>query len=228
MDDFLAFKRRIQASRLRKIANFPYNAYIWNRKVFELIKSLGPKAKILDLGSGVQRRAAHVINLDIFEFYNVDVLGDAHRLPFKDNTFDAVILEAVLEHVIDPEVVVSEVFRVLKIGGWVCAAVPFIQGYHASPEDYQRYTVDGLRHLFQRFHQIDAGPCLGPTCSLHWIFKEYVGLLLSFGSIWLHKILSLIVGWITFPVTYLDLILTRSKNSHIIASAVFFIGQRVQ
>lgn len=228
MSDFLTFKLKVQASCLRVMVNLPYKTHIWDRKVLQLIKNLGSQAKILDLGSGVQRRAPHVINLDIQKFDNVDVLGDAHSLPFKDNTFDAVILEAILEHVKDPEIVVSEVFRVLKVGGWVCVAVPFIQGYHASPEDYQRYTVDGLKHLLRKFKQVDAGPCLGPTCALHWIFKEYVGLLLSFGNIWLHKLLSLIIGWITFPITYLDLILTRSKNSHIIASAVFFIGQRIQ
>jgi SAM-dependent methyltransferase len=157
---------------------------------------------------------------------NINVVGDGHKLPFKDEVFDAVILEAVLEHVKEPKVVVSEVYRVLRSGGWVGVGVPFIQGYHASPADYQRYTVWGLENLLSGFQKIESGACVGATSALHWIFREYVGILFSFGSLWLYKSLSLIVGWLTFPLVYLDGILKYNKNAHAIASAVFFIGRK--
>ena len=156
----------------------------------------------------------------------VNVVGDGHKLPFKDEIFDAVILEAVLEHVREPKMVVAEVGRVLRPGGWVCAGVPFMQGYHASPEDYQRYTVWGLENLFSDFQKLESGTCVGATSALHWIFREYVGILFSFGNIWLYKGLSLMVGWLTFPLVYLDGILKYNKNAHAIASAVFYIGRK--
>jgi len=68
---------------------------------------------------------------------------------------------------------------------------------------------------------------VGPTSALHWIFREYIGILFSFGNIWLYKIISLIVGWITFPLVFLDSLLIYNKNSDNIASAVFFIGRRI-
>ena len=211
---------------LRFITNCPYRSPGWDRKVSKAIRELGPDALVLDLGSGSRRRARHVINLEIEPLPNVDVVGDGHHLPFGDEIFDAVILEAVLEHVVTPEEVVSEVYRVLRPGGRIYAAVPFMQGYHASPRDYQRYTVQGLENLFSDFQQDDSGVCVGATSALHWVFKEYIGVLFSFGNVWLYKSLSIIIGWLTFPVVYLDAILNFNKNAHVIASAVFFIGSK--
>jgi SAM-dependent methyltransferase len=227
IDKITRLKRKLSRYPfLRCITSCPYRAPNWDRKVSTLIQELGPSALVLDLGSGTQRRAGHIVNLEIEPMSNVNVVGDGHELPFKDEVFDAVILEAVLEHVREPKVVVSEVHRVLKYGGWVYAGVPFIQGYHASPEDYQRYTVQGLENLFSNFQRIESGACVGATSALHWIFREYIGILFSFGSVWLYKGLSLVVGWLTFPLVYLDAILKYNKNAYAIASAVFFIGKK--
>ena len=204
----------------------PYPAPRWEKAVKKVLRDLGQEAKILDLGSGLDRRTPNTINLEIEATPNVDVVGDGHSLPFKDSVFDAVISEAVLEHVQDPNRVVSEIYRVLKPDGYVCAAVPFLQGFHASPHDYQRYTVPGFNHLFSAFTRIEGGACAGPTTSLHWIFREYVGLLFSFGNLLLAKLISLIVGWITFPAVWLDYLLMRNRHAHILASAVYFIGRK--
>ncbi len=222
---FILFKRKIVKNRfLRALSSCPYKADKWDNKVAEIIKKLGTDAKILDLGSGINKRASHIINLDIEKMQNVDVVGDGHFLPFKDNTFSAVILEAVLEHVRCPDKVISEVKRVLKPGGWICVAVPFIQGYHASPGDYQRYTIYGLESLLSDFVKTESGFCVGPTSALHWIFREYIGIIFSFNNVWVYKIISLIIGWLTFPLVYIDKLLYNNKNAHNIASAVFFIG----
>ncbi|HIC18456.1 TPA: SAM-dependent methyltransferase [Candidatus Poribacteria bacterium] len=204
----------------------PYPAFRWNRAVKRKIYELGAEAKILDLGSGNDRRAPNVITLEIEANSNVDIVGDGHQLPFHDNVFDAIINEAVLEHVLEPKQIVDEIYRVLKPGGYVCAAVPFLQGFHASPHDYQRYTVPGFNHLFSAFIKIESGACAGPTASLHWIFREYVGLMLSFGNLLAAKIISLIIGWLTFPIILIDYILMINKHSHILASAVYFVGQK--
>ena len=191
-----------------------------------IIRLVGPDAKILDLGSGMDRRAPNVINLEIEATPHVDLLADGHFLPFKNQVFDAVITEAVLEHVREPIQVAAEIHRTLKDGGYVCAGVPFLQAFHASPHDYQRFTVPGFDYLFRAFTKIEGGDCAGPTASLHWIFREYVGLALSFGNLLLAKLISLIVGWLTFPLVWLDYLLMHNKHSHILASAVYFVGQK--
>ena len=226
-DNLTNLKSKLRKHRfLYSLANIPYPAPRWNKWLRSLIDKLGTEAKILDLGAGAIRRAEHVINLEIEEMPNVDVIADGHHLPFCSETFDAVILEAVLEHVQNPQQIVAEVRRILKSGGYICAAVPFLQGYHAAPHDYQRYTTSGFDLLFADFQKIESGPCAGPTSTLHWIFREYVGLLLSFGNLWLAKFISILIGWLTFPIVFLDSILKFNKHSHILASAVHFIGRK--
>lgn len=223
-------KSKIRQNRfLFFLATCPYRSPKWDKKVKELISELGPKARGLDLGSGSKRRGDHIINLEIDPSDKVDVVADGHQLPFVDNAFDIVIIEAVLEHVLKPEAIVSEVNRVLKVGGYACAAVPFLQPYHPSPLDNQRYTLPGFEALFsnfENFEKLESGACVGPTTTLHWIFREYVGFIFSFGQIWLAKVISLIVGWVTFPLVFLDYLLLRRKDAHMISSAVYFIGRK--
>lgn len=49
------------------------------------------------------------------------VRGDAHALPFADESFDVVYCRYVLEHVPDPARALSEMRRVLRAGGRACA-----------------------------------------------------------------------------------------------------------
>lgn len=226
--DFIArLKRRLRQNRL--LAPFigcPSPAPRWKKAVRRVLEYCGDDATILELGSGLRRRSPNIINLELEAGAEVDVVADGHLLPFKDDTFDAVISEAVLEHVRSPNLVVAEMYRVLKPGGVVCVAVPFLQGYHASPHDYQRWTLPGIVELFAAFSEVESGACAGPTASLHWVFREYVGLLYSFGSLVFGKLISLIVGWLTFPLVLLDRVLLWNPNAHILASAVYYLGKK--
>lgn len=50
------------------------------------------------------------------------VQGDATRLPFSDQSFDAVLAHSVLESGVDPGAVLAEAWRVLRAGGWLGVA----------------------------------------------------------------------------------------------------------
>lgn len=43
--------------------------------------------------------------------------GDAEELPYKDKSFDLVVASDILRYITDPEKVVKEMYRVLKMGG---------------------------------------------------------------------------------------------------------------
>lgn len=68
------------------------------------------------------------IGLDIEKTSSTDVIGDASYLPFKDESFDAVICNAVLGHVENPKEVLKELYRIAKSGGgamlYQCAFSP--------------------------------------------------------------------------------------------------------
>ena len=57
---------------------------------------------------------------------------DIHQIPFEANTFDVAFCNHVMEHVDDDIKAMSELYRVLKPGGWA-----IIQ----SPQDWSRATT---------------------------------------------------------------------------------------
>jgi SAM-dependent methyltransferase len=91
------------------------------------------------------------IGLDIRPHPAADARGDAHQLPFADDSFDAVVSMEVLEHLHSPERVVDEIRRVLKPEGRLVLTTRFIFHIHGAPVDYYRYTRHGLEYLFRDF-----------------------------------------------------------------------------
>tara|TARA_B110000444_G_C18576053_1_gene471738 strand:- start:28 stop:702 length:675 start_codon:yes stop_codon:yes gene_type:complete len=64
-----------------------------------------------------------------------DIKMDVHEIPTKDNTFDVVICNHVLEHVEDDHKVMTEFFRVMKPGGWGIFQVPIDNNNPKTEED---------------------------------------------------------------------------------------------
>ena len=77
-------------------------------------------------------------------------VGDGTQLPFRDQSFDLVLLIDILEHTDHPERIVSETRRLLVPGGIVIATVPW--AYHP----YVRFTW--LRKLLSSRKTIDEHP----------------------------------------------------------------------
>ena len=78
-----------------------------------------------------------------------DLWGDAQKLPFKDRSFDTVLLTEVLEHVPGSHAVLAEIHRVLIPGGTMVLTVPQSYRIHEAPFDYWRFTKYGLEYLFK-------------------------------------------------------------------------------
>lgn len=119
------------------------------------------KRKTLDLGSAWSPYAEHFSNrvsADIEAREGVDVVADAHNLPFADGEFEVVLCSEVLEHLHTPERAVSEMYRVLQPGGELILTTRFMFPMHDVPHDYFRYTETGMRHLFSKFEIIELEP----------------------------------------------------------------------
>ena len=130
-------------------------------------------------GSRLGDGNARLVNLDITPRSTADVVGDAQQLPFADGAFDGIICQAVLEHVARPQKVIAEMYRVLRCGGILYIEVPFLQGYHPSPRDFFRYTLEGLEELLPDFTKVESGVCVGPASTVCWIAREFLSGLLS-------------------------------------------------
>ena len=95
------------------------------------------------------------------------LICDAHDIPFADESFDGLIVQAVLEHVVDPGRCAEEILdRVLKPNGVVYAETPFMQQVHQGRYDFTRFTHSGHRRLFRQFREIASGPVCGPGMAL--------------------------------------------------------------
>lgn len=148
----------------------------YDRDVMELIDETGDGI-ILDCGAG--RRPEYfenVVNFEIANYDTTDVRGVGEVLPFIDNSFDAVISIAVLEHVKDPFLCASEIARVLKPGGKLLCCVPFLQPLHGYPHHYYNMTNQGLDNLFSELLYIDRLQVVDsilPIWSLTWILGSW-------------------------------------------------------
>ena len=120
----------------------------WHRRRFEEVSKIASPVKgtILDIGcaDGMfskvildKTKAKKLIGLDVLKssvsWANKHwastgkmqfKVGDAHKLEFKKETFDAVFALEVLEHVHNPEKVLREIKRVLKPNGYGIFLVP--------------------------------------------------------------------------------------------------------
>lgn len=79
-----------------------------------------------------------------------DFLCPADAIPVVDDSFDAVILSEVLEHLWEPDKALREIARILRPGGHVLATIPFLFPVHGDPGDFQRWTPEKLRREFER------------------------------------------------------------------------------
>ena len=128
------------------------------------------QGRLLDVGCGggpyrdMFSNVSSYVGLDITLHSNVDVAGDGQALPFIDNCFDTILCNEVLEHVPEPSLLMSEIARALKPGGFLLLTTPQTWGLHHEPHDYYRYTHYGLRHQAEK-----AGlqvVSITPTCGV--------------------------------------------------------------
>ncbi len=156
------------------------------------------------------------VNLDLFPLPGVDVAANAEALPFPDNQFTRVECDAVLEHAEFPARIVAEIERVLAPGGYAHLVVPFCHPYHAYPEDYRRFTPAGLRQFAGTLEVVAEGWRTGPTATLLVTLLEYAKLWMP--GRFLRGVAHVGIGWLLFPLRYLDAILLRRPNAHVLGN----------
>ncbi len=91
----------------------------------EILRSLPPGSKVLDLGSGAGSftfPGLAAVRADIDP--GGDVQADAAALPFRNASFDAVISNHSLEHIVQLDAALAEIGRVMKPRGALYIAVP--------------------------------------------------------------------------------------------------------
>lgn len=118
--------------------------------------------------------AIDVLGFDVYASAHTSCIADGHQIPLADGSVDAVLVQAVLEHVLEPARVVAEIHRVLRADGLVYAETPFLQAVHEGPWDFTRFTESGHRWLFRAFERLDSGVVAGPGLVTSWALDHLV------------------------------------------------------
>jgi ubiquinone/menaquinone biosynthesis C-methylase UbiE len=153
----------------RKVANL---VNIYPPRLDQLLNEMPPDGVMLDCGSGNRRHAdERYLGFEYEKCELADVFGDGHLLPFKSNSFDLVLSQAVMEHVYDPFKAADEIYRVTKPGGKVYVESAFMQPLHAVPYHYFNTTLWGLETLFKKFKIVDTDWFGNLSTTLEWMIR---------------------------------------------------------
>lgn len=113
----------------------------------------------LDIGCGVMpyrslllgsdSRITQYIGLDMPSeiYHHPNLYWNGNSMPLADATIDSAMATEVLEHCQNPDIVLREIFRVLRPGGTFFLTVPFLWPFHDTPHDEYRFTSFALERL---------------------------------------------------------------------------------
>jgi SAM-dependent methyltransferase/uncharacterized protein YbaR (Trm112 family) len=138
-----------------------------------LIKSTNEPILHLSAG-GSPERYEHVVEAEAAIFRHTDLVADAHRLPFIDESFEAVIALNASEHYHAPAQAAHEILRVLRPGGRVLIRTAFLQPLHEAPWHFYNCTRYGLERWFDGFEieKLDVSDNFHPGHSLAWLASD--------------------------------------------------------
>ena len=177
------------------------------------VKSFGPGRRALNMGAGFRASPEGFMALDRESYPGVSVVGDLASLPLLSNAVDGILCEMVLEHVQQAQAALGEFRRVLKPGGRMYVAIPFLWPYHASPHDYWRWTTSGFERELHGFETVASGISGGPTTTLVNVLHEWLAMVLSLGSDLLYRLFYLALMPLLFPVKILDVLVARHPQA---------------
>ena len=122
--------------------------------------------KVLDLGAGgakykglILKRAEEYRACDAIKNESIDDICDVLNLKYPEEHFDTIVSTQVIEHIPNPYRMVSQIRKVLKVGGKAILTAPFLVPMHSDPDDYFRFTKDGLSEIFKQagFEILESG-----------------------------------------------------------------------
>lgn len=126
-------------------------------------------SRVLDVGCAMGGFLEHLGNKGFINLYGIDMIkayvdkaedenikvGNVYSIPFEDNSFDIIILDQVLEHLLKPKLAMKEIRRVLDKGGLCYIGVPDARRYndiywYIIREHVQHFNIVGVKLLAHR------------------------------------------------------------------------------
>lgn len=189
---------------------------------------IGPGQTGLNVGAGFTRLHPQIRNVDVAAGALVDYRASVLALPFSDQTFDLVVTQETLEHVADPFKAMDEIARVMKRGGELYCQLPFVIGFHPGPQDFWRFTVQGIRELTERsgLRVTQEEISVGGASGYYRISVEFWSGLFSLGRPPLYKALKALFALALYPIKWLDVLFVGSPEKDRIPGGYLVIARK--
>ena len=186
---------------------FPFNYTAAIRKHIDPGERL-----VVDLACGNRRVGDDIVTLDAADYDAVDIVAHLEALPFKDGAIDALCSRSALEHVRDFDCAIAEISRCIRQGGLSIQVIPFMYPFHASPNDFRRWSHVGAAEFHRDWNIVEQRATTGPISLFLICFNEFVATLLSFGNEKLKAPVYLMTCLVTFPIKYFDALFVGRKS----------------
>jgi SAM-dependent methyltransferase len=183
-----------------------------------------PGATILDVGCGQMPYyplfaavAADYAGSDLEPGPNVRFVCPAEQLAIPDESFDVALSTQMLEHVRDPVRAVAEIRRVLRPGGIALLSTHGVWPYHPVPNDYWRWTHEGLNALVEDaggFDVLEIVPHRAGGACLATMLAHYVGELARHKPAWLNRLAAYLIAALNVAGIGADRLLARFAYPH--------------
>ncbi len=161
---------------------------------------LRPDMRILNLGAGEGKTPLHfdqqvrtVVGLDpdesiaIHQKLSCKVRGVAQQLPFRDESFDLVYMDWVIEHLPSPSAMAAEVARILKAGGHLLFRTGNLHHYSyrvasLTPHFFHEYVGRTLfgeaeAHVYPTFYRMNTAAKVRETMQSAGLVEEQLTML---------------------------------------------------
>jgi SAM-dependent methyltransferase len=211
-----------------------------DHKEFIKLQVFGDRKTVLEIGSGLSKGPGswlwngknknyddkYITRLDIVSGENIDIVADATNLPATLGSFDSIVLQSVPEHIENTQLLTKNIDKHLKKGGIVYIECPFLQGVHGDPDDYYRFTLQGLRKIFPYYEVMLQGVSGGPVGGLVWLICDLLSNITPYSK--LNTAIRFFTRWILSPLRYLDYLLRCTKSAERLASEYFILLKKIK
>jgi SAM-dependent methyltransferase len=183
----------------------------------------GVSGKVVDVGCG-QGPFKHLVRPDKAKYIGLDFTGanafgynnpevvyfDGKNIPFDTDSIDSVVCTEVLEHVEDAQVLVDEMYRVLKPGNRAVISIPWSARYHYIPFDFHRFTPARLKNMFAAFSSTTVEPRgTDITVIVSKSIVVYLRWLKPVNKLWLP--LTLLAAVVTLPLLVVGVVVGHAS-----------------
>ena len=219
---------KIQYFFVKKIYADHNNSKTVKLAIKKILDNIPENGEGLNIGSGKTKIDVRVKNMEISSGVGIDYIGSVEDIPASGEKFDVIISQEVLEHVKNPWKAMSEIHRVLKKGGKAYIQLPFTIGFHPCPNDYWRFSKEGIEELVLSSDMkiIESGITVGSATGFYRIAVEFFAILFSIPLPMIYRAVKAFFSIVLFPIKLLDPLFNLSKERDRISGGFYVICEK--